>query len=146
MAEQSSDMAQLADFAPAVPHLIIDPHGHHALAGTHCSACGATVEGDRFACQACGERKAIERVRLGTRGVIYAHTVVHRSFPGVKTPFVSVVVDLEGGASVRGSLVDVDPLGELPEKVAMVFRDTGQKDKSGRPFLSYFFVPEGLAA
>jgi uncharacterized OB-fold protein len=101
-----------------------------------------------MACPACGATDALERVRLGSQGTIHAHTVVHRSYPGVKTPFVSVVVDLDGGGTVRGTLTDVDPLAHLPVdlRVDMVFRDTGQRDKEGRPFLSYFFVPEGRTA
>jgi uncharacterized OB-fold protein len=130
-------------FVPALPYLIVDPDGRHGLTGTRCKACGTVVVGGRMACAACGETTAIETVRLGTRGLIHAHTVVHRSYPGVKTPFISVVVDLDGGGTVRGTLTDVDPLAPLPSdlRVEMVFRDSGQRDKEGRSFLSYYFVP-----
>ena len=37
----------------------------------------------------------------------------------------------------------LQPRPETGERrVEMVFRDTGQRDKEGRPFLCYFFVPE----
>ena len=133
---------------PALPHLRMAPDGDHALMGMRCGACGTVIEGDRLACPACGARDALAPVRLGCAGAIAAHTVVHRSFPGVKTPFVFVVVDLDGGGSVRGTLVDVDPLAEIPadQRVEMVFRDTGQADPAGRPFLCYYFTPKEGAA
>ena len=69
--------------------------------------------------------------------------------PGVKTPFVAAIVDLEGGGSLKGTMVDVEPdpaklSRDMPIKV--VFRDTDQKDPEGRPFLGYFFTPATGAA
>lgn len=127
---------------PALPHLIRTPDGSYALAGTGCRACGTMVEGERLACPACGETHALEPVRLSARGCVHAHTVVHRSYPGVETPFVAVIVDLDGGATVRGTLLDVDPLAEPPARVEMVFQETAQRDAQGQPFLCYGFVPE----
>lgn len=62
----------------------------------------------------------------------------------MKVPFVDAVVDLDGGGSVKGTLVDVDPdprklSFDLP--VNVVYRDTGQKDKDGNPILCFFFTP-----
>jgi len=55
-------------------------------------------------------------------------------------------VDLDGGGSVRATLIEIDPLAPVPAelRVKMVFRDTGQRDAQGRSFLSYFFIPERL--
>jgi uncharacterized OB-fold protein len=36
-------------------------------------------------------------------------SVVHQSFPGIKTPYVTAVIDLPEGVSVRSNLVDIDP-------------------------------------
>lgn len=130
------------DFVPALPHMAVAADGHHYLKGTRCPACGAVMEGQRLGCPACGSR-TVEPVELATTGTIAAHTVVHRSFPGVTTPFVSVVVDLDHGGAVKGTLAGVDPLAPPPKRVRMVFRDTGQKDPQGQPFLCYVFVPEG---
>jgi uncharacterized OB-fold protein len=143
-----ANLATPDDFVPAVPHIRIDPAGGHALAGTRCGACGNVFEGERLACPACGARDSLEALHLARAGRIAAHTVVHRSLPGVEVPFVSVVVDLDRGGSVRGKLTGVDPLGDLSgeQRVAMVFRGTGQRDHSGKPFLCYYFVPEGSAA
>lgn len=135
-------------FVPALPHILIDPNGDHALMGSRCSSCAAVIEGERLGCPACGERSSLEAVRLFRSGRIAAHTVVYRSYPGAKTPFVSVVVDLDGGGTIRGTLRDFDPLSELPadQRVEMIFRDSGQRNSAGRPFLCYYFVPEGSTA
>ena len=131
-------------FLPAVPTIRIDDDGRAYVAGSHCSNCGATVPGDRIACAGCGRRDTIAAVKLGTTGTLYNYTVVHRSYPGVKVPFVAAIVDLAGGGSLRGTLLDVEPdpatlAYDLP--IDVVFRDTGQTSPDGKPFVSYFFVP-----
>ena len=97
----------------------------------------------------CGARSNIAAMRLGTRGKLYSYTVVHRSFPGVKTPFIAAIVELEGGGAIKGTLLDVllEPAAiafDLP--VDVVFRDTGQVAPDGAPFLSYYFTPAGADA
>jgi len=134
---------------PAVPFLHIDDAGAPYLAGSRCGACGAVAPGQRTVCNACGARSNIAAIRLGTQGKLYSYTVVHRSFPGVKTPFIAAIVDLEGGGAIKGTLLDVKP---DPEAIAfdlpvdIVFRDTGQVAADGAPFLSYYFTPAGGAA
>ena len=135
-------------FVPALPHIMLTSDGQYRLHGLRCDACACIVEGERLACPRCGNRKSLEIVPLATRGRVHVQTVVHRSFPGVKTPFVAVVVDLDDGATVRGTLADVDPLGEVSQglRVEMVFGDSGQRDPEGRPLVCYCFVPERRAA
>ena len=54
-------------------------------------------------------------------------------------------VDLEGGGTVKGNLINVEPDPEKIEfgmPVEMVFADAlGRKDKEGNSYLSYFFQP-----
>lgn len=131
-------------FLPAIPMIRIDDDGKAYIAGSHCRNCGETVPGERMACASCGKRETVEPVRLGTRGTLYNYTIVHRSYPGVKVPFVSAVIDLEGGGSLRGTLAEVAPdPAQLPWNmpVNVVFRDTGQTNPEGKPFVSYLFVP-----
>jgi hypothetical protein len=69
---------------------------------------------------------------------------VYRSYPGAVTPFVSAIVQLKGGAIVKGTLVDVDPdpaLIPLNMEVDVVYRDTGQRNSQGQRFISYYFAP-----
>jgi uncharacterized OB-fold protein len=87
----------------------------------------------------------MEEVELAPRGKLYSYTIVHRSFPGVRTPFVMAIVDMEDGLTMRGTLEDIEP---RPEAIAfnlplrLKFRDSGQRDAEGRPYLTYVFVPE----
>lgn len=129
---------------PAVPYLKIPETGEPYLAGSRCRACGEIFLGERQVCARCCARDRMEPMKLSNRGRLYTYTVVYRSFPGVKVPFVAAIVDLEGGGSVKGTLVDVDPdpaklSFNMPVKV--VYRDAGQKDKDGNPVLCFFFTP-----
>jgi uncharacterized OB-fold protein len=80
------------------------------LEGVKCAACGEVMALEtRRACPKCAAIDRLEPIRLAARGRLYAYTVVHRSFPGVKTPFVAALVDLDGGGSIKGNLEGVDP-------------------------------------
>jgi uncharacterized OB-fold protein len=88
-------------------------------------------------------------VRLSNRGTLYVYSIVHRSFPGIETPYISAIVDLDGGGTVKGNLIGVDP---DPEKirfgmpVEVVYKDAlGRKDKEGNAYISYFFQPADAA-
>lgn len=131
-------------FLPASPVIRIDEDGGAFVAGSRCSNCGQTFPGDRMACSACFRRDTIEAVRLGTKGKLYNYTIVHRSYPGVNVPFVAAIVDLDGGGTLRGTLLEVepDPAKLTPDMpVDIVFRDTGQAGPDGKSFVSYYFVP-----
>lgn len=133
------------DLRPVVSFLKRDQAGAPYLQGFKCSACGEVFVGaDRQVCAACGARGKMQAIRLSDKGKLYNFTIVHRNFPGVPVPFVSAIVDLEGGGTVKGNLVDIAPVPDaikfdMPVKV--VYRDAGRKDKEGNSYLSYFFVP-----
>lgn len=140
-----TDAPDTPGMAPALPHIALAADGRHSLTGMRCPACGAVVEGQRLACPKCGERKALESVALGTRGSVHTCSLVHRSYPGVAVPFYTVVVDLDGGGTVRGTLRGLAPSNEMPTglRVTMLFGDSGQRDGEGRALISYHFVPTG---
>jgi uncharacterized protein len=129
---------------PAVSFLHFDEVGGTYLRGARCLNCGAVAPGDRRVCNACGARERMESIRLSESGTLYSYTIVHRSFPGVKTPFIAAIVDLDGGGALQGTLLGVEadpariPFG-LPVKV--VYRDSGQTTADGRSFHSYYFAP-----
>ena len=132
----------------AMPYLRFDDAGAPYLLGARCDACGAVALGERTVCNACAARNRMVALRLGTRGTLYNYTIVHRSFPGVRTPFVAAIVELEGGGAIKGTLIDVDPdPAALPfdMPVEMIFRETGQTSKDGEPFISHYFAPAGKA-
>jgi len=130
---------------PAVPFLKLPEDGDPYLEGQRCKECSAVFLGERSVCSKCGARDQLEAVRLSDRGNLYVYSIVHRSFPGIQVPYVSAIVDLEGGGTVKGNLIGVDP---DPEKIEMgmpvevVYRDAlGRKDKEGNSYISYFFQP-----
>jgi uncharacterized OB-fold protein len=130
---------------PVVPFLKIPSDGEPYLEGCVCKRCAAVFLGARSVCSKCGAREQMETKRLSNQGTLYAYSIVHRSFPGVAVPYVSAIVDLEGGGSVKGNLIDVDPdPKQLPfgMPVEVVYKDAlGRKDAEGNSYLSYFFQP-----
>ena len=129
---------------PVVDFLKIPDGGEPFLEGQKCGGCGAVFLGKRSTCSKCFARDRIQPVKLSNKGTLYVYSIVHRSFPGIEVPYVSAVVDLEGGGTVKGNLIKVDP---DPAKIRMgmpvkvVFKDAGRKDREGNSYLSYFFEP-----
>ncbi|HKP62529.1 MAG TPA: OB-fold domain-containing protein [Polyangiales bacterium] len=130
---------------PVVPYLKIPGDGPPYLEGSACTRCDAKYLGPRSACAKCGARDQLDRLRLPNTGALYAYSIVHRSFPGVAVPYISAIVDLEGGVCIKGNLIGVDP---DPKKirfgmpVEVVYKDAlGRKDKDGNAYVSYFFQP-----
>ena len=131
---------------PVVPFLKVPDGAEPYLEGSVCNRCNATFLGQRLACSKCGARELTTR-QLSNEGTLYVYSIVHRSFPGVATPFISAVVDLEGGGTVKGNLIHVEPDPKKIEfgmPVEVVYQDAlGRKDKDGNAYLSYFFQPRG---
>lgn len=130
---------------PVVEFLKIPDGGEPYLEGHRCTVCGAIFLGARDNCSKCGARDQMEKIRLSNNGVIYAYSIVHRSFPGIDVPYISAIVDLEGGGTVKGNLIEVDPDPDAIHfgmPVEVVFDDAlGRKDSDGNSYLSYFFKP-----
>ena len=134
---------------PVVPFLKIPAEGEPYLEGCVCRRCDTTYLGERMACSKCGAREGLEAKRLGKRGTLHTYSIVHRSFPGVSVPFISAVVDLEDGVSLKGNLIHVAPDPEhirFGMPVELTFADAlGRKDREGNSYLSYFFQPRSDA-
>jgi uncharacterized OB-fold protein len=145
MSEERAAMVPL----PVVPFIKIPETGGPYLEGCTCRRCDAVFLGRRSACSKCGARDQLETKTLSNRGTVYAYSIVHRSFPGVAVPYVSAVVDLDGGGSIKGNLIGVEP---SPEKIAfgmpvdVVYKDAlGRKDAGGNSYVSYFFEPRSTS-
>jgi len=129
---------------PVVPFLRIPDGGDPYLEGQKCGNCGAIFLGERATCSSCGKSGWFQATRLSNRGELYVYSIVHRSFPGIEVPYVSAIVDLEGGGTVKGNLVDIEP---DPEKIRMgmpvqvVYRIAPRKDAAGNEYLTYYFQP-----
>jgi uncharacterized protein len=130
---------------PATSYTRVRDDGSAYLVGSRCGQCGAQFLGERTTCGRCGARDALEPYVLATRGQLYNYTIVSRSYPGITVPFVSAVVDLDDGTSVKGNLVGVEPdprLIRFGMPVRMVFRgaETANVDAAG--FVAHFFEPD----
>ena len=130
---------------PAVSYLKLPEKGEPYLEGHKCKSCGAVFLGERQHCSKCGARDAMQAVKLSNRGKLYSFSIVYRSFPGIEVPYISAIVDLEGGGTVKGNLINIDPdpaaiAFDMP--VEVVYQDAlGRKDRDGNSYLSYFFQP-----
>jgi uncharacterized OB-fold protein len=96
----------MAGQVPYVAYLTLgsDPH----LVANECTSCGALFFDRRNACASCGAGDFRLR-RLSNNGVLRAFTIVHRASPDVQVPYVSGIVDLEGGGVVKANIVGIDP-------------------------------------
>ena len=136
--------SETSGLLPVVPFLKIPEAGDPYLEGSRCGSCKAVFLGSRDVCAKCGAREGVSSIHLSNRGELYVYSIVHRSFPGIEVPYVSAVVDLEGGGTIKGNLIDVEP---DPEKIRMgmpvevVYRKAPRVDKEGNEYLTYYFRP-----
>ena len=133
---------QATELQPIVPYLKKEGADCY-LAGSQCEACGHVFVGEREVCAKCTARGRMKAVRLAETGSLYDFTVVYRSFPGVDTPFIDAIVDLDDGAHLKGTLLEVEPdpariSFDMPVKI--VYREA-KPVNADEPYLSYFFVP-----
>jgi uncharacterized OB-fold protein len=86
---------------------------------------------------------------LSNVGTLYTYSIVFRSLPGIEVPYISAVVDLEGGGSLKGNLIGVplEPNGiPFGMPVSVVYKDVQvRRDKESAACLSYFFQPRERA-
>ena len=130
---------------PVVDFLKLPDGGDPYLEGHKCQACGAVFLGERAVCSKCSARNQLKAVKLANTGTLYVYSIVHRSFPGIEVPYVSAIVDLDGGGTVKGNLINIEPNPEkirLGMPVEVVYKDAlGRKDREGNSYISYFFQP-----
>ena len=80
------------------------------LVGYRCPDCDATyLSSHRVGCSKCTYIGDLPEVRLSDHGTLYVYSIVHQSAPGIPVPYVSAIVDLPDGVSVRCNLVDIVP-------------------------------------
>ena len=130
---------------PVVSYLKLPDDGNPYIEGHKCSNCGSVFLGERSVCSNCSSTDTMEAVKLNNKGKLYSYSIVFRSFPGIEVPYISAIVDLDGGGTIKGNLIECEP---DPEKikfdmpVEVVFDDAlGRKDADGNSYISYFFKP-----
>jgi len=130
---------------PVVEYLKLPEDGDPYLEGHKCGDCNSIFLGEREVCSNCTARGKIEPVKLSNKGKLYSYSITFRSFPGIDVPYISAIVDLDGGGTIKGNLIDCEPDPEKIEfdmPVEVVFDDAlGRKDAEGNSYISYFFKP-----
>lgn len=124
---------------PVVDYLQLGDDSY--LVAHECENCAALYFDRRNACANCFER-AFSPKRLSNQGVLRAFTVVQR---GAKSgPYVSAVVELDGGGVVKANLIGVlDPEMILPGmRLRLITFDAGVDD-DGTVAVAFGFEPIG---
>jgi uncharacterized protein len=94
MAEQSQTPDQGP--RPIVPFLKLEPKPH--LVGKKCGKCGAIyLSESRIACAQCLSKGPFSDAALSNQGKVHVFSVIHQSFPGIKTPYITAIIDLPEG-------------------------------------------------
>jgi len=123
----------------------IGDDGSAWLEGCRCTACGTVYAGARASCGHCFARDGLEKIKLGGTGKLYNYTVVYRSYPHIKVPFVAAIVDLDEGGTIKGNLVGIDPdPATIPFglPVRVIFRGAEEAiGEQGEGFIAHFFMP-----
>jgi uncharacterized OB-fold protein len=88
------------------------------LVAQECQSCQALYFDRRNACARCGRTEFAPRP-LADEGAVRAFTIVHRATPDVQVPYISAIVDLDGGGVVKANLVGVEP---EPDQVRLGMR------------------------
>src|SRR5271170_6672244 len=145
MAEQPKQETTDAGPRPILPIFKLDPKPH--LVGSKCEACGAVfLDLKRIACSKCGAT-VFHQIPLSTKGNVWVFSVIHQSFPGIKTPYITAIVDLPEGVSVKSTLVDVDPeeLQKNPQKAfgmpVEIVGNVVAKDRQGHDVVAFQYRP-----
>lgn len=125
---------------PVVNYLVLgdDPH----LEANACRACGALYFDRRNACARCGALD-FDRRPLSKTGVLRSFTIIHRAAPNVPVPYVSSVVELDGGGVVKANLLEAGSDGEkidLGMRVRLTTFPCGT-DEEGTQAVAFGFVP-----
>jgi len=126
---------------PIVDYLVIDD-GPPYLVAQESVETGALYF-DRRNADAQSGKPGFRIRRLADTGTVRTFTIVHRAAPGVPTPYVSVIVDVDGGGVVKANLLNVEPDPEnvpwgLP--VQLTTYSLGADD-DGTEAIAFAYVP-----
>ncbi|MBM3675278.1 MAG: hypothetical protein FJW88_10090 [Actinobacteria bacterium] len=92
---------------PIVDYLVLDDGPPHLVANESVET--GALYFDRRNADAKSGKPGFRRRRLADTGMVRTFTIVYRAAPGVPTPYVSAVIDVDGGGVVKANLVNVEP-------------------------------------
>jgi len=126
---------------PIVDYLAIDDGPPHLIAWE--SVDSGALYFDRRNADANSGGTEFRRKKLATTGKVRSFTIVHRTVPGVPAPYVSALVDLDGGGTVKTNLSNIPPDPEhvkLGMSVRMTTFPAGTDD-DGTEAIAFAFEP-----
>ena len=126
---------------PIVDYLVIDDGPPHLTAWE--SVDSGALYFDRRNADANSGGTEFRRKNLATTGKVRSFTIVHRTVPGVPAPYVSALVDLDGGGTVKANLSNIPPDPEhvkLGMSVRMTTFPAGTDD-DGTEAIAFAFEP-----
>ena len=112
-----------------------------ALIGNRCTSCGKTFFPKRKICPICFDKGAMEDLRLGKRGIVYASTIVLRDSPaGIKGPYAYGYVDIpENEVRVFALFTGDEPSAFTPGREVELVVEAVRTDSSGREIIGFKF-------
>ncbi|HYL52691.1 MAG TPA: OB-fold domain-containing protein [Acidimicrobiia bacterium] len=126
---------------PIVDYLVIDDGEPHLTAWE--SADSGALYFDRRNADAKSGGTEFRHRKLATTGKVRSFTIVHRTVPGVPAPYVSALIDLDGGGAVKANLTNVAP-DPAQVKLGMPVRLTtfvAGTDDDGTEAVAFAFEP-----
>ena len=126
---------------PIVGYLVLDGGPAHLEAWEAVDS--GALYFDRRNADAKGGGTEFRRKKLATTGKVRSFTIVHRTVPGVPAPYVSALVDLDGGGTVKANLSNIPPDPEHV-KLGMAVRMTtfpAGTDDDGTEAIAFAFEP-----
>jgi uncharacterized OB-fold protein len=120
--------------------LDVDPP---VLVANECTNCGALYFGRRNACANCFAPGPFKRRELARTGSVRGFTIVQRAAPGVKAPYASALIDLDGGGSVKANIVntDISPASITTGMSVRMTTLTVDTDDEGTEAIAFAFEP-----
>jgi uncharacterized protein len=131
----------MAKTIPIVDYLVLDDGPPHLVAQE--SVESGALYFDRRNADAKSGKPGFRERKVADTGTVRTFTIVHRAAPGVPTPYVSIVVDLDGGGVVKANLLNVDPTPEavtVGMKVKMTTYAVGTDDE-GTEAIAFAYEP-----
>jgi uncharacterized OB-fold protein len=127
---------------PIVDYLVLDDGAPYLVANE--SVTSGALYFDRRNADALSGTTEFRRRRVADTGVVRTFTIVYRAAPGVPTPYVSVLVNLDGGGIVKANLLNVEPTPErvrVGMKVRMTTYVVGVDD-DGTEAVAFAYEPD----
>ena len=127
---------------PIVDYLVLDDGDPHLVANESVDS-GALYFDRRNADAKSGTTEFKQRT-LERTGTLRSFSIIHRAAKGVPVPYVSAIVDLDGGGTVKGNVVNTEPDPDhvtLGMRVRLTTYPTGTDD-DGTECIAFGFEPE----